>query len=112
LARGSRRQECIRTKRCAGVRAAQHRRHTGGRVQQSARAACLPARGAQVGRSRAAYWTAHLYRIHFRQRARKIRRRHGQNDAAVLRHVTCEIHFVCTIRTRNDICNVIINNST
>lgn len=55
---------------------------TGGRVQWSARVECLPARGAQVGRSRVAYWTAHLCRIHFRQRARKIRYRRGRCDVA------------------------------
>lgn len=72
---------------------------TGGRVQRSARVACLPARGAQVGRSRAAYWTAHLCRIHFRQRARKIRRRRGQNDAAALLHVRTK-YILLIPRTR------------
>lgn len=73
---------------------------TGGRVQHSARAACLPARGAQVGRSRAAYWTAHLCRIHFRQRARKIRRQRGQNDAAALLHVRTK-YILFIPRTRD-----------
>jgi len=63
--RGCGRQECISrraVRRCARCSTA----NTGGRVQWSARVECLPARGAQVGRSRVAYWTAHLCRIHFR----------------------------------------------